>query len=179
MIRWLLRRKLATFEKTYDYDMTYAREILDAAGPDALLRFARVQGMGQYRAGVPLEAWFAAKVAAMAVEDCGPCTQLAVTMALRAGVSGAVLRAVIAHDDAALPPDACLAVAFVRSAMARDDEADDLRARVVERFGPRGLVTLAYVATVARIYPTLKYALGHGQACQLVRIGETLVPHAA
>jgi hypothetical protein len=54
-------------------------------------------------------------------------------------------------------------------------EADDLREEVVRQFGKRGLIALAFAMLSARMYPTLKYALGYGRACtRLVIGGETL-----
>ena len=35
----------------------------------------------------------------------------------------------------------------------------------------RALVSLAFAVTGARIFPTLKYALGHGRACTRVIVG--------
>jgi len=178
MLRWLIERKIRAFERDYDYDMTYAREILDAAGPRALMRFGRVQALGTYRADVPRDAWFCAKVAAIAAEDCGPCTQLNVTMAERAGVPPEHLRAVIAGDDDALPDDARLTVDFIRAAHARSPDVDALRDEVAARFGRSGVVALTYALTAARIYPTIKYALGYGHACTLVRVGDGQVRRA-
>jgi hypothetical protein len=44
----------------------------------------------------------------------------------------------------------------------------------LHRWGKRGLISLAFAMLSARMYPTLKYALGHGQACtRLVIGGET------
>jgi hypothetical protein len=35
---------------------------------------------------------------------------------------------------------------------------------------------LAFAITAARIYPTMKYALGHGRACMRVSVGGATVP---
>jgi hypothetical protein len=49
-----------------------------------------------------------------------------------------------------------------------------MRAAIVDCWGQRGLVSLAFAITAGRIFPTLKYALGHGHACMRVTIaGET------
>ena len=53
---------------------------------------------------------------------------------------------------------------------AHDAAADDYRAVIVERWGPRAVVSLAFAITTARIYPTVKYAMGHGKACTRVVI---------
>jgi hypothetical protein len=36
-------------------------------------------------------------------------------------------------------------------------------------------VSVAFAITAARIYPTVKYALGHGKACMRVVVGGTPV----
>ncbi|MBZ0231925.1 MAG: hypothetical protein K8M05_06200 [Deltaproteobacteria bacterium] len=174
MLKWFIRRKLAAFEKTYGYDASYAHELL-AADTSAVLAFARIQAMGSYRKGVPKEAWYAAKLVGTLNEDCGPCTQLNVTMALRDGVDGKQLAAVLAGDEATMSSDVALAVRFARAALAHDLEADGYREEIVRRWGAKGLVSLSFGLTVARVYPTIKYALGHGKACARVVVGGTLV----
>jgi len=132
MIRWFLRRWIDKFERLWGYDASYLRDVLDA-DPRALLAFSKVAGIGNYRKDVPLPAYCAAGIVSVISEDCGPCTQLAINMAERAGVDPAIL--------------------------------------VLRRFGKRGLVSLAFAMIAARLYPTLKYVMGHGQACKRVTIG--------
>ena len=50
-------------------------------------------------------------------------------------------------------------------------ETDACRAVILERWGPRALVSLAFAITTARIYPTVKYAMGHGKTCTRVVVG--------
>lgn len=177
MLRRLIDNRLAAFERTWGYDAAYLRELL-AVGARPVMLFARVTALGNYTVGVPPTALHAARVAAGMHEDCGPCAQLATRMAERAGVDPAVLRAVVRGDDAALPDDARVAVQFVRAALDRSPAADPLRDAVVERFGRAGLVTLTFALTVARIYPTVKYALGHGRACVRIEVDGEIVPRA-
>jgi len=175
MLKWLIRRQLAAFERTYDYDIGYLREILEA-DVGAALKLRGIQALGRYRRGVPLAPWFTAKLIGSMREDCGPCTQLVVRMAERAGVAPTVLRAVVARDLAALPPDVALAYRFGEAAIAHEAAADGLREQVLARWGAQGLVSLSYALTTGRLYPTLKYALGHGQACTRVNVAGSLVP---
>jgi alkylhydroperoxidase family enzyme len=178
VIQWLIRRKIAAFERKFDYDMSYARSILDDAGVDALMRFSKTQALGTYRADVPATPWYAAKIAAAVVADCGPCVQLVVTMALRSGVSPTVVSAVLRSDDAGLPDDVGVAVAFARASLHRAPDLDARRAAAVAAFGRRGLVALAFAITAATIYPTLKVALGHANACTLVTVDGAPIPVA-
>lgn len=178
MLDWLIRRRLAAFEKTYGYDTSYARELL-AANRRGFLRFARVQPMADCRDGVPAEAWYAAKLVAVRAEDCGPCTQLSVDMARAAGVADDVLTAVLRNDLAALSADTALAVRYTQAAVARAPELLPLGDEVRRRWGERALTSLALSITAVRMYPMLKYALGHGHACVRVQVGrETIQPPA-
>jgi len=167
MLKWLLRRQIAAFERHYDYDMSYARDLL-AADPRAVLTIARVLPLSRYRRDVPADVYFAAKITGTLAEDCGPCTQLVVAMGLEAGVPAATLAALVGGQEALLDDPVRLAAQFARAVLARDAAADGLREELARRFGPRGIVSLGFAITSARIYPTLKYALGHGASCQRV-----------
>jgi hypothetical protein len=170
MLGWFVRRQIAKFERDFDYDMTYARDIYDAS-PRAFFRFSRISGLAEHREDVSREAWFAAKIAATLDEDCGPCTKLVVTMAEREGVNPATLRAVLAGDESAMSPDAALGFRFARAVLERDiAEGDRLRGEVVLRWGRKGLVSLALTIAASRVFPAVKYALGHGHACVRVRV---------
>jgi hypothetical protein len=170
MIRWFLRRQIAAFERTWNYDASYIQELIDA-DPRAAITFGRAVGVGRYRKDLPLAPHFAAGIVAVMAEDCGPCTQLAIDMAERAGVDPAILRAVVAHDLTAMPYEVALAVRFTEATLRRAPEADDLREEVLRHWGKRGLISLAFAQVAARMYPTLKYALGHGKSCTRLRIG--------
>jgi hypothetical protein len=175
MIKWLLRRRLAAFERSFSYDVSYARDILDAS-PRALLALGRIQALATYRRDVPKEAYYAAKLVTARHEDCGPCTQLVVAMAERAGVPSDMLRAVLARDERAMNENVALGFRFAEAVLAHAPQADDLRDEIVQRWGRRALVSLAFAITAARLYPTLKYALGHGKACTRVTVGGTPLP---
>jgi hypothetical protein len=170
MLKWFLRRQIAAFERTWNYDASYIREMIDA-DPRAMMVFGKVQGLSQYRKDVPLAAYCAAGLVAVMAEDCGPCTQLGIDMAQREGVDAAILRAIVARDYAAMPEEVALAVRFTEATLRHAPEADDLREEVLRRWGKRGLISLAFSMLSARVYPTLKYDLGHGRACTRLVIG--------
>jgi hypothetical protein len=175
MIKWFLRRWIDKFERTWNYDASYMRELLNA-DPRALMAISKIQGITSYRKGVPLAAYCAAGIVSAMAEDCGPCTQLAIDMAQREGVDAAILRAVVAHDVAVLPYEVALALRFAEASLHRAPEADDLREEVVKRFGQRGLISLSFALVAGRVFPTLKYALGHGRACTRLTVGGVTSP---
>jgi hypothetical protein len=174
MLRWLMRRVTGRFERTWGYDASYLKEIIDIS-PRAAWMFARATNLGNYRQDVPVAALCAAGITAVRAEDCGPCTQLAAAMAERRGVSPAVLRAVLTDDVTAMPEEVELAWRFTRATLAHDPAADAYRRAILERWGPKAVVTLAFAITTARMYPTVKYAMGHGQICSRVTVGGTPV----
>jgi hypothetical protein len=179
MLTWLIKNRIAAFERQHGYDASYMREVL-AIDPKAFWAFAKVQKMSGYHRDVPRIVQAAAGITALMAEDCGPCTQLAVGMALADGCSKTVLANIIAGDDIALPDDARLGVKFARAVLAHSVEADDLRAEIETRWGKRAVVSLAMTITASRLYPTFKYALGFGKACTRVTVGEKqIIPRRA
>jgi len=170
MIKWFLSRWIAKFERTWNYDANYLRDLLDA-DTRAMMAFGKVAALSSYQKDVPPAAYAAAGIVGTMTEDCGPCTQLVIDMAQRNGVDPNILRAIVARDFAAMPFDVALAARFAEATLRHAPEADDLREEVVRRFGKRGLVSLAFAMTASRLYPTLKYALGRGHACTRVTVG--------
>lgn len=167
MLKSIIHNRLDAFEREYGYDVSYVREIVDA-DLGAFRRFYGFSTLSSFAGDVPAEVLFAAKITGTLAEDCGPCTQLMVSMAEKAGVAPDAIRAIVRGDLAALGPDTRLAVLFSRAVMQRDPEADVLRAQVRERWGRRGVIALGFALIAARGYPTLKYALGFGKACTRV-----------
>ena len=169
MLRWLFRRSISAFERQWNYDASYLREMIEVS-PRAAWRFMNAARLGNYCRDVPTEALVAAGITAVRSEDCGPCTQLGTAMAEKRGVRPEILRAILRDDVAAMPDDVALAWRFTKAILAHDPAADDYRAVILERWGPRAVVSLAFAITTARIYPTVKYAMGHGKACTRVLV---------
>jgi hypothetical protein len=170
MIRWFLNRQMKAFEKDFNYDLTYAREIFEASRL-AFWHLSRITAAAGFREEVSRDAWYAAKIAAALSEDCGPCTQLVVTMAERDGVSAATIRAILAQDKHSMPDEASIGFHFSRAVLVRDlAESDRLRDEILKRSGYRGLVSLALAIAASRTFPNIKYALGHGRACTFVQV---------
>src|SRR3974377_2298487 len=125
MISWFLRQRIDKFERNWNYDASYIREVL-AADPRALMAFSKVQSIASYRKDVPPAAYCAAGIVSVMAEDCGPCTQLTIEMAQREGVDPAVLRAVVARDLTSIPYQVALAVRFAEASLIHAPEADHL-----------------------------------------------------
>lgn len=179
MLKSILKAVVDRFERRYDYDASYMRELVDI-DPAAFFAFSKVRGFSSYRKA-PADALVAAGLVGTLAEDCGPCTQIVVRMAEENGVAAKVLKGVLTGDEAAMGPDAALAWKFARASLARDMEtADPLRDEIVRRWGRKALAAISLSLATARIYPTVKYALGHGKTCSKVQVrGEAVTPLAA
>jgi len=175
MLKWLIRNRLAKFERTFGYDASYMRHLLET-DTAAFLAFAKVQNMSAYRKDVSPAVRAAAGITGTIAEDCGPCTQLGVTMALQEGVDPKVLAAIVRGDEAAMPDDVRLGYRFAKAVLAHAPEADELREQITAKWGPRAVASLAFAIMTARMYPTMKYALGYGKTCQRIEVAGTPVP---
>jgi hypothetical protein len=176
MLKWLVKNRLTAFQNKFDYNLDYARQILDA-DTGAFFRFARLGGLSSYRRDVPREVYYAAKLTSTVLEDCGSCTQLMVAMALGDGVDPRTVASILDGSETVLSGDVRLGIHFACAVAAHDPAADELRDDIVRRWGPRALISLAFAITAARLSPTIKYALGHGKACQRILVaGEPIAP---
>jgi len=173
MLKTMLRRWIDKFERTWKYDASYMRYVLEQS-PGSLFKFSMgTQAMD--RTAAPMEAIVAAGVVSSLREDCGPCTQVGIDIAAANGVKPEVLRAILAGDEGAMGETAALAYRFARASLDRDMEAaDPLRDEIVRRWGEKALVAIGLTLVASRMYPTLKYALGFGKTCSKVVVaGET------
>ena len=116
MFKRLMHRGIGRFERQWNYDAGYVHDLIEA-DPRAAWMFQRAVGLGKYRKDVPAAALAAAGITAVRHEDCGPCTQLGVSMAERSGVDPKVLRAVLTGNPTMMTPDVALAWRFTRATL--------------------------------------------------------------
>jgi len=178
MLKAIFSRVIDGFERQWGYDASYMRHLLRASTA-SFWKFSLVTGVVDRKAA-PAEALAAAGIVGTLAEDCGPCTQIGVDMAVAGGVRPEVLRAILAGDETAMGETAALAWRFAHASLARDlATVDPLRDEIVRRWGDRALVAISLSLMTARMYPTLKYALGYGKACSKVVVAGTAVaPHS-
>ena len=177
MLKAILLRMIDRFERTWGYDASYMRALASAA-PRSYLKFTKVVSLVDRKAA-PAEALAAAGIVGTLAEDCGPCVQISTDIAAASGVAPEVLRAILAGDETGMGEAAALTWRFARASLARDmAAADPLRDEIVARWGEAGLAAIALQITTARMYPTLKYALGYGKACSKVVVAGVAAPVA-
>lgn len=179
MLKMMARQWLDRFEREWDYDMGYAREALEAGGIAAISPMNALQKASTYRGGAPVDLRYAVSLVAGRHADCGPCLQLGVRMAERAGMAPEQIRAVLCGEREAMNDITRLGYDFARAVLNRDGWDIAARNEIVKRYGKTALIELSYAFAVAQFYPAFKYAFGAGHACQRISIGEMdIIPHA-
>jgi hypothetical protein len=156
---------LQEFEATYDYDTTYLRKLANDS-PGAYDAFAQAEGMSAYRKALPLDAHYVARIATMLVEDCGPCTQLNLRMAVEAGVERNTLDRLL-HNPEELPEPLQDVRDHARAIVGEGDVTPERVERLRANYGDEGVAEIAVVVLGSRIYPTLKRAMLADQKCIL------------
>ncbi len=166
--RAAIHQQLDAFASAYGYDTSYLHATLD--GSRAVYeRFVAAQGLSSVRQALPRDAHFIARVATMRGEDCGPCTRLNLKMALEAGVPRELLETALARPEA-LPGALADVWAHALATVERAPFDGERAARLRAAYGDAGVVELAATITGARIYPTMKRALGYGEVCAPVSL---------
>lgn len=170
MITWLLLRAVGSMEREYGYDATYLRELAHT-DRSAFIKLSLASLLSFHRKDVSPAAWHAAKITSARAEDCGPCTQLVVDMALKDGVSPEIVTAVLTNDEGSMGQDAVVGWRLALGVTGkRGDLLQDAIVEAQTRWGKKGHASLAVAITGTRLYPTLKAGLGHAMACHKISV---------
>ncbi len=169
MRKFIARRMLRAFSRRYGYDTGYIEMVLKES-PSAFFKFAPVMKASAHREVVPVEVSFAAKIAGALAEDCGPCTQLCVDMALEAGMAKDQIEAVLRRDTRAMSPDVLLGYQFADAVVHRSMEDETARDAVRARWGEKGVIDLTMALQMGRLFPMIKLALGYAKECRRVSV---------
>jgi hypothetical protein len=169
MLSFFVRRKLQATARRYGYDVSYLDYMLRKA-PRAFFKFARLAAASSHREVVPIEASFAAKITGAMAEDCGPCAQLAVDMALEAGMPKDQVEAILRRDVSAMSAETALGFGFADAIVHRSDDQDLRREAVRARWGDKGVIDLAMALQMGRLFPMMKLALGYARECRRVSV---------
>ncbi|QMW22272.1 hypothetical protein [Sandaracinobacteroides saxicola] len=159
---------VAAAERRMREDMRWMREVA-ALGRGAFARLAAFFPLASYRRRTPPLLFALVRLGAVMVEDCGPCTRIALKMALAEGVPPERLRAAL---DGKLVGDEELVHAFGRAVSASDPEAAMLGDRIERQLGRDVRTELALAAATVRVYPAIKRGLGLGGPCSLARFDD-------
>jgi hypothetical protein len=174
MLKSVARNRIRAFSKRYGYDASYMENLLDAS-PAAFFKFAKLMDAASHRESAPIDAYYAAKIAGARAEDCGPCTQLVVDMALEAGMGRDQIEAVLTRDCIAMNDNTVLAFRFAQAVINRTPNEDELREAVRTAWGDKGVIDLTFSLQLGRMFPMVKAGLGFAKECRRVTVGDKAV----
>ena len=174
MRSWFARRLLRRYSNHYSYDTSYL-EMLLKESPAAFFKFAPLMKALRHREVVPVGASFAAGLVGAKAEDCGPCAQLVVDMALEAGVPKDQIEAVVRRDVRAMNDGVVLAFRFADAIVRQSADADEHRDAVRAQWGQKGVIDLTFALQMGRIYPMMKAALGFAKECRRISVDGNLI----
>jgi hypothetical protein len=169
MRSWIARRVLRKMAERYAYDVSYLEMMLNES-PAAFFKFAPVMKASRHREVVPIEASFTAKIIGALAEDCGPCAQLVVDMALQAGMARDQVEAVLLRDPPAMNDATTLAFRFADSLVRRSGDDDEFREAVRAQWGQKGVIDLTLALQMGRMFPMVKAGLGYARECRRVTV---------
>jgi hypothetical protein len=169
MRNWIARRMLRAFAERYGYDVSYLLMLLNES-PSAFFKFVPLMKASRHREVVPVEASFAAKITGGLAEDCGPCTQLVVDMALEAGIAKDQIEAVLRRDPRAMSDTTRLAFRFADAVVRRSAEEDEFRDAVRAQWGQKGIIDLTIALQMGRLFPMMKAGFGFARECRRVTV---------
>lgn len=169
MRNWIARRSLRAFAKRYGYDVSYLEMLLNES-PAAFSNFAPLMKAAAHREAVPIEASFAAKIVGALAEDCGPCTQLVVDMALEAGMAKDQIEAVLRRDPRAMNEATALGFRFADAVARRSTDDEEFRDAVKGQWGQKGVIDLTMALQLGRVFPMVKAGLGYAKECRRVTV---------
>ena len=169
MRSWIARRSLRAFARRYGYDVSYLEMMLNHS-PAAFFKFTRLMKASAHREAVPIDASFAAKIVGALAEDCGPCTQLVVDMALEAGMAKDQIEAVLRRDVRVMNDATTLGFRFADAVVRRSADDDEFRDAVRTQWGQKGVIDLTLALQMGRMFPMVKAGLGYAKECRRVTV---------
>ena len=168
MFKWFFDRQIAAAEKQYGVPLDYMRYLAEHS-TGATLRMARFARIAEQAPNLPPTVACVAGIVSAMADDCGTCVQIGVNIAKQRGVSRDILQAVVRRQPDDLPDELRDVYHFAEAVTTSVDD-DELREKLRQRYGDRGLIDLGLAIAMHRVYPTLKRALGFAKSCSLVTV---------
>ena len=170
MLRRLIFNRLAAEErKLGGVPLDYLRHVARTSLP-AFFKFALFTPLAAHRRALCADAYYVARLVATQHEDCGTCVQIEVNLARRDGVAPAILRAAVKRRPDDLPAPLADVYRFAQAVVEANGAEGEWRERVRGHYGEEALVEMALGIAAARVFPTMKRALGYATSCALVDV---------
>jgi alkylhydroperoxidase family enzyme len=169
MLQSLALRQIDAQEQKLGASLDYLRHMARTS-LRLLWRFGKIFPFAMCRKALPVDAMHVAALTASHHEDCGGCVQIAVNVALADNLSREIIQAVLDTNPQLLTDDLSDVYHFTHAVVTRTGAEEPLRERLVRRYGDEALIELAMIIAAARVFPTVKRAMGYATSCSRVKV---------
>ena len=169
MLTKLIESKIAAEERWLGENLDYLKYILRTSRP-AFFKYIKVIPMANFRKTLPLDAYHAAAILSSVHEGCGNCAQIEVNMAIASGVATETVLAILSQRPEQLDEEIRDAYLFTQAILEDSPELEQLRRRIVQRFGDAGLVELGMKISASRVFPLMTRSLGFASSCSEIEV---------
>lgn len=170
MLQAIFDWQISKAEKQLGVPLDYARYV-SRISTSAAMRLARFTRIVQTEPARQLhEAVRIAGLAAAMADDCGSCVQIGVNLSRQAGIDRRTIAAVVDQRPEQLSAELQNVFHFTAAVIQNTLEQDDLRERIKQHYGERGLVEICLAVAFHRTFPTLKRGLGFAKSCSRVNV---------
>jgi alkylhydroperoxidase family enzyme len=169
MLYRFISKRLDAAERVLGEPMDYLRHMARTS-MRSFLDFAFRSPTAWKRRRLAREPYHVARLAAVQSEDCGPCVQTVVNLALADGVRPEVLEAIVRRRPEELDSELADVYAFALAVAEGTGDEERYREALRARYGDEGLVEMALAIAGARMYPAIKRTLGYATSCSLVQV---------
>jgi AhpD family alkylhydroperoxidase len=158
VLKLLVQRELRRAEQARGVPLDYVKYIVGSSWT-GFRRFMKFVSISNARTMLPKESYHVLRLAVTQLEDCGSCLQVEINDAKKAGLDDATIEAVLKGRRESLADEQREVFDFAQ-ALHKGEDLSPLRAQLKARYGDQGLVDVALVVAVCRVFPTIKRVLG-------------------
>lgn len=168
MINRIIGHLISREEVRLGAGLDYVRDIATESTA-GFFKLALLAPFTNHRKRLPKTAYHLAKIVVTRHAGRGSCVQIALNLATRDGVPVHYIRALLDHRNEELPV-ALQEVCEYAQVITEGRDSEELREKLVARYGREGLAELAFAIASAQVYPTLKRAMGHARSCSTAEL---------
>lgn len=165
MLKYFLQKQFNNFGKKFNYDVSYITEMTEFY-PAKAWRYALISPMGSHFSAVPKELYFAVKITATKLADCGTCTELTLKMAVSAGIDRQQIGHLIMSDVQHMRGDILLGYQYAMAVEQNSLDLLEIIEHIKVEYGKKGLWDVASAFNFGEYYPKLKRGLGEAISCR-------------
>lgn len=163
-MRFIAQKFLNRAEARVGVTFDYLRYILSHS-VTLLVRLNRIFGFLDPNGHAPPLAYHAARLRGALSADCGTCVQAEINLAKNAGLSADLIHAILCSKLDALDEGVAAVVVLSDAVTSARQDDPDARAQIVQIYGDKALIELAYAMSGAALLPSIKRATGFATTC--------------